>query len=226
MAIQEENGVTKNDVNIILVYATNFHFQQPVLDFIREQEGNWLISHHSDTENVLNVIASNKKDITYAIIEISARTTSAYRNFKRIIDGLDKTPRLAVAENVDLSHFEKILSFGINGFINTKDTAISIALALSSIENQGFPISPSIAKLLIPNIKQKIIIENKEVSLTPQQQRILTLIYAGRSYTQIASDMGLSINTVHTYSRSLFKRLNVHSKTEAIHFAKTAGLLS
>jgi DNA-binding NarL/FixJ family response regulator len=31
---------------------------------------------------------------------------------------------------------------------------------------------------------------------------------------------------VHTYSRSLFKRLNVHSKTEAIHFAKTAGLLS
>ena len=225
MAIQEESGGTKDNINIILVYATNFHFQQPVLDFIREQEGNWLISHHSDTENVLNVIASNKKDIACAIIEINARTTSAYRNFKRIIDGLDKTPRLAVAENVDLSHFEKILSFGINGFINTKDTAISIALALSSIENQGFPISPSIAKLLIPNIKQKIIIENKEVSLTPQQQRILTLIYTGRSYTQISSEMGLSINTVHTYSRSLFKRLNVHSKTEAIHFAKTAGLL-
>jgi DNA-binding NarL/FixJ family response regulator len=226
MAIQEANGGTKNNINIILVCATNFYFQQPVLDFIKEQEGNWLISHHSDTENVLNVIASNKKDIAYAIIEISARSTFAYRNFKRIIDALDKIPRLAVAENVDLSHFEKILSFGINGFINTKDTAISIALALSSIENQGFPISPTIAKLLIPNIKQKIIIENKEVSLTPQQQRILTLIYAGRSYTQIASDMGLSINTVHTYSRSLFKRLNVHSKTEAIHFAKTAGLLS
>jgi hypothetical protein len=123
MAIQEEDSRTKDTLNIILVCATNFHFQQPVLNFIKEQEGNWLISHHSDTETVLNIIAANKKDIAYAIIEISERTTLAYRNFKRIIDALDKTPRLAVAENVDLSHFEKILSFGVNGFINTKDTA-------------------------------------------------------------------------------------------------------
>ena len=222
MTNQDKN----QNLNTILLYAKSFavHFQ--IQDFIETKLGPWMISHHSDHEDAIKAANENRKNISYAIIEVTRQTSLRFEKINELTDALNKAPVLIISKEVNVTYFEKMLSLEINGIIDPDDNVISVSKALESIDGGGFPISPSFMKILIPSIKQKAIRENYEINLTPQQRRILALIYVGKSYTQIASDMNLSINTIHTYSRSLFKRLNAHSKTEAIHFAKNAGLLS
>ena len=52
--------------------------------------------------------------------------------------------------------------------------------------------------------------------LAPRECQVLSGLVGGRSYKQIAADLGVSIDTVRTYIRSLYRKLDVHSATEAI----------
>ena len=51
--------------------------------------------------------------------------------------------------------------------------------------------------------------------LTPRQQQILSLVCLGHTNQQIASDLGLSVNTVKTYMRSTLQVLGVPNRAAA-----------
>ena len=61
-------------------------------------------------------------------------------------------------------------------------------------------------------------------TLTPRERELLLELCTGSSYKQIAGRLGLSTATVRGYSRSLYAKLDVHSRGEAVHKAAQAGL--
>jgi DNA-binding CsgD family transcriptional regulator len=52
--------------------------------------------------------------------------------------------------------------------------------------------------------------------MTPQEQRCLKLLSEGNSYQEMADHLGISLNTVRTYIRSVYEKLHVHSRSEAV----------
>jgi len=62
--------------------------------------------------------------------------------------------------------------------------------------------------------------------LTPRQREVLDLIAAGRSTAEIATELGLSTETVRNHIRSVFRELRVHARPEAIAAARQLGLLA
>jgi DNA-binding CsgD family transcriptional regulator len=61
-------------------------------------------------------------------------------------------------------------------------------------------------------------------ALTPRERELLLELCTGSTYKQIAGRLGLSTATVRGYSRSLYAKLDVHSRGEAVHKAAQAGL--
>lgn len=64
-----------------------------------------------------------------------------------------------------------------------------------------------------------------ERPLSPREFELLHLLTRGRSYTQIADDMGVSMSTVQSHIRGVYRKLDAHSKTQAIHKAKQCGFI-
>ena len=60
--------------------------------------------------------------------------------------------------------------------------------------------------------------------LTPREREVLTLVAAGRSNSAIAAELGLAPNTVSNHISSIFAKLQVATRAEAIVRARTAGL--
>ena len=54
-------------------------------------------------------------------------------------------------------------------------------------------------------------------SLTPRERDMLDLLAEGYRYKEIADKLDLSIETVRTYIRSVYTKLQVHSRTEALN---------
>ncbi len=61
--------------------------------------------------------------------------------------------------------------------------------------------------------------------LSPQEQRVLRLLAAGRSNPEIAQELVVSVNTVKTQVQSIYRKLNVNSRWEAREVARHLKLL-
>ncbi len=52
--------------------------------------------------------------------------------------------------------------------------------------------------------------------LTPREQQILALLSTGRTYKEVGTYLGITVNTVRTRVRCLYPKLNAHSVAEAV----------
>jgi DNA-binding CsgD family transcriptional regulator len=67
--------------------------------------------------------------------------------------------------------------------------------------------------------------EKVDADLTRLEVRLLSLLAEGYSYQAAADEMKVSINTVRNYIRSIYDKLHVHSKSEAVTKALKARLI-
>jgi DNA-binding CsgD family transcriptional regulator len=63
------------------------------------------------------------------------------------------------------------------------------------------------------------------LSLTKRQEQVLRLLAAGRETEAIAAELGIALETARNHIRALLKRLDAHSRLEAVVRATRAGLL-
>jgi DNA-binding NarL/FixJ family response regulator len=52
--------------------------------------------------------------------------------------------------------------------------------------------------------------------LTPREQEVLDQLAKGFRYKEIVDNLGISPGTLHSYIRSIYEKLHVHSRTEAV----------
>jgi DNA-binding NarL/FixJ family response regulator len=67
--------------------------------------------------------------------------------------------------------------------------------------------------------------DRADQELTLQELRLLQFLADGYSYHAAGEQLDISINTVRSHVRSIYEKLHVHSKSEAVSKALRAGLI-
>ena len=107
-----------------------------------------------------------------------------------------------------------------------KDTAPGRLLAaLREARDGGAPMSSQIARQVIGLFRRVAPPPRADHDLTPQEVRLLGLLAEGHSYQAAAEHLGVSINTVRSHVRSIYEKLHVHSRSQAVHQALRTGIL-
>lgn len=120
------------------------------------------------------------------------------------------------------------LQAGARGYL-LKDTApAQIEQAIIAVIKGGNPISPQAATHLLEILNQTP--ENKKAevlpgteNITPREKDILTMFSRGMSYQETAAILNIKINTVRDHTKSIYRKLSVHSRNEAIFEALQNG---
>ena len=77
--------------------------------------------------------------------------------------------------------------------------------------------TPSIANRVLKMVKHRPEMGNKEsFDLTDREKEILTCLVKGMSYKMVADCCYISIETVNVHIKNIYKKLQVHSKSEAV----------
>lgn len=114
---------------------------------------------------------------------------------------------------------------GANGYLLKKTPPAALLEAVRVARHGGSPMSPEIARKVIHLFREFRPHVALDATLTPQETRLLALFAEGHSYQAAADQLHVSVNTVRNYIRSIYDKLHVHSKSEAVSKALKAGLI-
>lgn len=116
---------------------------------------------------------------------------------------------------------------GACGYLLKDGTEADLAHHVRNLQNGGSPISPLIARKLLQRLhpRNAADLTEKTTELSPRECQILDLVARGFTYPEVAEQVDVSLNTVHTHIRNIYGKLGVHNKTEAIFEARQIGLL-
>jgi DNA-binding NarL/FixJ family response regulator len=120
--------------------------------------------------------------------------------------------------------FESICN-GACGYLLKKTPPVKLLEAIREAHDGGAPMSPEIARKVVTLFQKTGPPPTIDEQLTPQELRLLKLLAEGYSYQGAAGQMHVSVNTVRNYIRSIYEKLHVHSKSEAVSKAIRSGLI-
>jgi DNA-binding NarL/FixJ family response regulator len=142
---------------------------------------------------------------------------------------LERFPSVVVVMLTLYDEDERIfeaLCNGASGYLLKKTPPARILSAAREALDGGAPMSPEIARKVVNLFRKFPVISPVSPSeLTNQETRFLTLLSRGFSYQAAADEMDVSINTVRNYVRSIYEKLHVHSRSEAVGKALRARLI-
>ncbi len=120
------------------------------------------------------------------------------------------------------------IAAGATGYLLKGSRDVDIVQQIRLLLEGGSPISPAIARRLLMQMNHKpdgaAPALPTAMTLSEQEQRVLSLCAKGYNYKEIAPLMGLAHSTVETYVKRIYQKLQVHSKTQALHEARKSGL--
>jgi DNA-binding NarL/FixJ family response regulator len=121
--------------------------------------------------------------------------------------------------------FESIRN-GASGYLLKKTPPPQIVEAVRQARAGGSPLSPEIARQMVEHFRRTSGPSRPDASLTDQERGLLRLLAEGHSYAAAAERLGISINTVRDHVRSVYDKLHVHSKSQAVSTALRRGLIT
>lgn len=140
----------------------------------------------------------------------------------------EKFPKLKIVMLTLLDDDDTVLQAivaGANGYLLKRTNPIKILNALKDCMQGGSPMTGSIASKVLRLFKKHIPKKNTDYTLTKREIEILNLLVDGLNNHTIADTLFISFDTVRNHIRHIYKKLRVHSKSQAVVKALREGLV-
>ena len=176
---------------------------------INATEGYECMATYGDCESAIEGIDENIPDVV--LMDIGLPGMSGIEGIKII---KQKHPEvdfivLSIHEN-DENVFESLCS-GATGYLTKETPPAKIIEAIKEVFEGGSPMSTQIARMVVGSFKLQ-----PSPSLTQRETEVLSHLCEGESYKMIADSLFISEETVRRHIKSIYKKLEVHSKSEAV----------
>ncbi|MBO6723875.1 MAG: response regulator transcription factor [Roseitalea sp.] len=178
----------------------------------------------------MHAIAENQVDILIADLQLpDGLGIDAIRALK---DANSNAHAIVMSVLNDGPVVLEAIKAGATGYVVKDDNSIGVLSAIETVLEGKSPMSATIARLIVdsmhapeeaPSAEEAV---ESEISLTPREQDVLTMISRGFSYREVAELLSISAQTVPVHARNIYRKLEATSKTEAVFVAHQRGLIS
>jgi DNA-binding NarL/FixJ family response regulator len=173
-----------------------------------------LAGDYPDAETALKEIPTHLPDVVLMDINLPGiKGVECVRQLKTVLPNVQFL-MLTVYEDSD-SLFNS-LKAGASGYLLKRTASARLIEAIQDVHAGGSPMSPQLARRVV-QFFSKPSADNSPVSrLAPGEKEFLEQLAKGYAYKEIADRMKISIDTVRSYVRTVYEKLHVHSRTEAV----------
>jgi len=135
-------------------------------------------------------------------------------------------PVVVVTQVSDESRILSAIRAGAAGYVFKADVGQRLVQVIEEAMRGGAPLSRPVARLLLRVYRGGVPAASASApALTRRERSVLAMLAEGKSYAEVGEKLGVSENTVRSHVRSIYEKLNVSSKTEAVMAGLRLGLV-
>jgi DNA-binding NarL/FixJ family response regulator len=210
---------------VIATIAQNMQIKVAIVDddegirtslaaLIRRAPALKLAGDYPDAETALKEIPRHPPDVVLMDINLPGiKGVECVRQLKSAMPGVQFL-MLTVYEDSD-SLFNS-LKAGASGYLLKRTASARLLEAIRDVHGGGSPMTPQLARRVVQFFSKPAEGELSVSRLTPGEREFLNQLANGYAYKEIADRMKISIDTVRSYVRTVYEKLHVHSRTEAV----------
>lgn len=169
---------------------------------------------HVRAESALEAIPLDPPDAVITDIQLPGISgIELVRKLKPLCPG---TQFLMVTVFEDADKVFEALAAGASGYVLKRDVHAKLLDALDDVLAGGAPMSSAIARKVVQHFQLPVADSGAEFKLTQRETETLDLLVKGYFYKEIASELGIRIDTVAFHLGNIYKKLHVRTRSEAI----------
>ncbi len=188
-------------------------------------DGYQCVGAYRDCESMLENVVELDPDIM--LMDIDLPGISGIEGIKRVKKICPECIMLVLTVYEENEMIFEALCAGASGYLVKKTPPARLLEAIRDAYNGGAPMSSNIARKVVNFFQySKPVIPDKSSDIfTTREREVLQRLVEGDSSKAIADVLGVSVETVRFHFRNIYKKLHVHSKSEAVAKAIKKGLV-
>jgi DNA-binding NarL/FixJ family response regulator len=209
----------------VVVVEDNDSIREGLKILIDGTEGYSCISTFSNCEPMLKSIVKLNPDVL--LMDLGLPGIGGIEGIKKVKTLIPDLTILVLTVYEENDRVFDALCAGASGYLVKKTPPSKLLDAIKEAYEGGAPMSSQIARKVIDFFqKKKPVIPGKEVYiLTPREKEILSGLVEGHNFKSIADSLFISVETVRFHFRNIYKKLHVHSQSEAVAKAIKEGII-
>ena len=180
---------------------------------IRGTESLRLVGSYPNAKTASQEIPRNPPDVV--LMDINMPGMAGIECVRELKSKLPKVQFLMLTVYEDGDSLFNSLKAGASGYLLKRTASADLLQAIRDVHAGGSPMTPQLARRVVQFFTQ-LQGEPRVADLSPGERDFLNLLAKGYVYKEIAERMGITTHTVRYYVRTVYEKLHVHSRTEAV----------
>ena len=180
--------------------------------------GHVVVGRFSDADEAVAMLVTAQVDVVLVDpsswgAHVVARLRAADESVKPVV----------VCDAPSLELVTACIDAGAQGFVSKRTDPTRLPELMLEAVRGDAPVSQDAGRRLLDLVRRTRQRANSGVIvkplLSPREREVLEMLVDGRSYTEVADALGISLGTVQTHIKSLYRKLDVTSKAAAVTVA-------
>ncbi len=204
----------------VLIADDHIVFRQGTRALLEQEPDLEVIGEAGDGEEAINMAKELNPDV--AIIDIAMPVVDGIAATKQIKESCPDTNILILSAYDDDQFVFRLLQAGAAGYLLKSVPSSELITAIRAVKAGDSILHPAIARKVLSRFvpsSDKPKDHVKPGILNKREIELLTLVAHGASNKEIAHEFSVSVRTVQSHLRHIFKKLGVNSRTEAVVYA-------
>jgi DNA-binding NarL/FixJ family response regulator len=210
-----ESGTSVKNTNIrVAVVDDDEGIRTSLTAMIRRAPNLRLTGDYPDAETALREIPGHPPDVV--IMDINLPGIDGVECVRQLKSAQPSLQVLMLTVYEDSDSLFNSLKAGASGYLLKRTASSRLLESIHDVYDGGSPMTPQLARRVV-QLFAKPGNEDEDVArLTAGEKEFLEQLAKGYAYKEIADRMKISIDTVRSYVRTVYEKLHVHSRTEAV----------
>jgi DNA-binding NarL/FixJ family response regulator len=181
---------------------------------INRAEGFRCLSQFADAESALEGLPKEPPEVV--LMDINLPGMNGVECVRRLKQTAPQILVLMLTVYEDTENIFNALAAGAAGYLLKRTKSSELLEAIREVHRGGSPMTTHIARKVTQSFQRAGRSPQPTENLSEREQEVLDCLSQGFLYKEIAEKLGISYETVHTYIRRIYEKLQVRTRTEAV----------
>jgi DNA-binding NarL/FixJ family response regulator len=198
----------------VAIVEDNEQLRLTLARVINRAEGFVCVGDFGSAETALEEMAKLQPEVV--LMDINLPGMNGVECARKLKQTLTDTQIIMLTVYEDTENIFNALAAGAMGYLLKRTPKDELLAAIRDVRQGGSPMTTHIARKVVQSFQKAGPSVQPTENLSAREQEVLDHLSQGFLYKEIAEKMGISYETVHTYIRRIYEKLQVRTRTEAV----------